>query len=142
LTQYFVLEIERSLIINSSRKLCFKQKIKTKKLLRNLKKMASLFDLNGDGQITVHDFHMAARMMGHHGLMSHVLTKAVFNMLDTDGNGVLNGDEAFGLFRNYGNGGGRYVGYGGYGGGYVGGYGQMQPYYGGYGGYGGYSYGF
>ncbi len=49
---------------------------------------------------------MAARMMGHHGLMSHVLTNAAVNILDTDDNGVLNGNEAFGMFRNYG--GGRY----------------------------------
>jgi len=62
--------------------------------------MANYFDINGDGRITAEDFQMAALMRGHSSLGSQVKAKAAFKMLDTNGNGMLNGNEAFGLFRN------------------------------------------
>jgi len=71
--------------------------------------MANYFDINGDGRITAEDFQMAALMRGHSSLGSQVKAKAAFKMLDTNGNGMLDGNEAFGLFRNMP---GNYAGYG------------------------------
>lgn len=75
---------------------------------------------------------------GHTSIFSHLAANIAFNALDTNGDGRLSGDEAFGMFRNYGVNNSRYGGYppmGNYGG--YGGYGAYAG-YGGYSGYGGY----
>ena len=59
-------------------------------------------DLNGDGRVTAQDFQIAANMMGLHGAKAAIGSKILFNMLDTDHSGTLNGNEAFGLFSQYG----------------------------------------
>jgi len=63
--------------------------------------MARFLDLNGDGQVTSQDFLAAANMMGLHGTTAAIGSKVLFNMLDTDRSGTLNGNEAFGVFSQY-----------------------------------------
>lgn len=63
--------------------------------------------------------------MGFSGVKSHLATKMIFNYLDKDGSGTLQGNEAFGLFQNYGGGYNQMQQYGGV-------YGQMPQYGAGY----------
>jgi hypothetical protein len=60
----------------------------------------SWMDMNQNGRVDSKDFSQAGKMA--YGTKGAILGAVAFKVLDRNGDGQLNGSEAFGLFANYG----------------------------------------